>query len=134
MHLFHTPQYFDQNKNVQISVLNGALWDMEQVHFWICEIGLFVPLAFTILSQGPLSIMEVHRISIHESLWLINLIDKTFFLLLMLPAYKVSDKKVMKLYLYLDHVKDRLSPTGLTKYSLYWTNFVQQYYIHKEQY
>ena len=24
-----------------ISVLNGALWDMEQVHAGICEIGLF---------------------------------------------------------------------------------------------
>ena len=23
------------------SVLNGALWDMEHVHSWICEIGLF---------------------------------------------------------------------------------------------
>ena len=28
-----------QNRNVHISVLNGALWDMEQVHSGICELG-----------------------------------------------------------------------------------------------
>ena len=32
MHLFHIPQYAIQNRNVYISVLNGALWEMEQVH------------------------------------------------------------------------------------------------------
>ena len=32
MHLFHIPQCSIQNRNVHISVLNGALWDMEQVH------------------------------------------------------------------------------------------------------
>ena len=31
-----------QNRNVHISVLNKALWDMEQVHSGICEIGLFI--------------------------------------------------------------------------------------------
>ena len=40
MHLFHIPQCTIQNRNVTISVLNGALWDMEQVHGGICEIGL----------------------------------------------------------------------------------------------
>ena len=40
MHLFHIPEYSIQNRNVHISVLNGALWDMEQVHSGICEIGL----------------------------------------------------------------------------------------------
>ena len=40
MHLFHIPQCSIQNRNVHISVLNGALWDMEQVHSGICEIGL----------------------------------------------------------------------------------------------
>ena len=39
MHLFHIPQCPIQNRNVHISVLNGALWDMEQVHSGICEIG-----------------------------------------------------------------------------------------------
>ena len=39
MHLFHVPQYFIENRNVHISVLNGALWDMEQVHSRICELG-----------------------------------------------------------------------------------------------
>ena len=41
MHLCHIPQCTMQNRNVHISVLNGALWDMEQVHCGICEIGLF---------------------------------------------------------------------------------------------
>ena len=39
MHLFHIPQCSIQNRNVHISVLNGALWDMEQVHSGICELG-----------------------------------------------------------------------------------------------
>ena len=38
MHLFHIPQCSIQNINVHISVLNGALWDMEQEHSGICEI------------------------------------------------------------------------------------------------
>ena len=45
MHLFNIPQCSIQNRNVQqkcahISVLNGALWDMEQVHPGIYEINL----------------------------------------------------------------------------------------------
>ena len=39
MHLFHIPHCFIQNRNVHISVLNGALWDMEQMHSGICELG-----------------------------------------------------------------------------------------------
>ena len=38
MHLFHIPQSSIQNRNVHISVLHGALWDMEQVHSGICEL------------------------------------------------------------------------------------------------
>ena len=38
MHLSHIPQYTIQNRNVHISVLNGALWDMKQVHCGICEL------------------------------------------------------------------------------------------------
>ena len=41
MHLSHIPQCTIQNRNVHISVLNSALWDMGQVHCGICEIGLF---------------------------------------------------------------------------------------------
>ena len=33
------PQCPIQNRNVHISVLNGALWDMKQVHSGICELG-----------------------------------------------------------------------------------------------
>ena len=40
MHPFYIPQCSIQNRNVHISVLNGALWDLEQVHSGICEIGL----------------------------------------------------------------------------------------------
>ena len=45
MHPFHIPQCSIQNRNVHmnrnvhISVMNGALWDMEQVHSGICELG-----------------------------------------------------------------------------------------------
>ena len=38
-HLFHIPQYTIHNKSVPISVLNGALCDIEQVLYGICEIG-----------------------------------------------------------------------------------------------
>ena len=41
MHLFHIPQCTIQNRNVHISVLNGALWDMEQLHCEICELDEF---------------------------------------------------------------------------------------------
>ena len=41
MHLSHIPQCIIQNRNVHISVLNWALWDMGQVQCGICEIGLF---------------------------------------------------------------------------------------------
>ena len=39
MYLFLIPQCSIQNRNVHISDLNGALWDMEQVHSGICELG-----------------------------------------------------------------------------------------------
>ena len=42
MHLFHIPQCTIQNRNVHISVLYGALWDMEQVHCGICELDQFI--------------------------------------------------------------------------------------------
>ena len=38
LHLTHTAQCTTQNKTVHISVLSGALWDMEQLHCGICEI------------------------------------------------------------------------------------------------
>ena len=37
---FHIPQCSIQKKNLHISVLTGALWDMEQLHSGISEIGL----------------------------------------------------------------------------------------------
>ena len=38
----HSPSCKFQNINVHISVLNGVLWDMRQVHCGICEFGLLV--------------------------------------------------------------------------------------------
>ena len=46
LHLFHIPQSSIQNRNVHISVLNGGLWGMEQVHSGICEIGLLINCAY----------------------------------------------------------------------------------------
>ena len=43
MHLFYIPQCTIQNRNVHISVLNDALWDMEQVYFGIYELGQLPP-------------------------------------------------------------------------------------------
>ena len=34
----HTPQCTIKKMNVHISVLNGALWDKGQVHYWICNL------------------------------------------------------------------------------------------------
>ena len=39
MHVSHIPQCTIQNRNAHISVLNGVLWDMEQLHYRICEVG-----------------------------------------------------------------------------------------------
>ena len=36
------PTYTIQNRNVHITVMNGALWDMEQVHCAISEFDLFI--------------------------------------------------------------------------------------------
>ena len=40
MHLSHIPQCTIQNRNVHISVLNGVLWNMGQLHCGVCHIGL----------------------------------------------------------------------------------------------
>ena len=42
VHLFRIPQCTIHNRKVHISVLNGALWYMGQVHHVICEFGLFM--------------------------------------------------------------------------------------------
>ena len=41
MHPFYNPKCTIQNRNMHISVLNSALWDMGQVRCSICEIGQF---------------------------------------------------------------------------------------------
>ena len=52
MHLFHIPQCSIQNRNVHISVLNEALWDMEQVHSGINEFGQLDPLEEISVNYG----------------------------------------------------------------------------------
>ena len=47
MHLFHILQCSIQN-NVHISVLKGALWDMEQVQSGICELRQFAVISSTV--------------------------------------------------------------------------------------
>ena len=62
MHLFPIPQHTIQNRNVHISVLNGVLWDMEQVRFGICEVGLFISLwtnEAVMITSGAFSLMYV---------------------------------------------------------------------------
>ena len=44
MHLSHIPKWFIQNRNIHVSVLNGALRAMGHVYSWICELGQFGPL------------------------------------------------------------------------------------------
>ena len=41
MHQFYIQQCTIQNRNVQISVLNGVLWDMGQMYCAICELNQF---------------------------------------------------------------------------------------------
>ena len=47
MHLFHIPQSSIQDRNVHISVLNGGLWDMEQMNFGIVKLSYFDDKYFT---------------------------------------------------------------------------------------
>ena len=78
MHLFHITQCSIQKRNVHISVLNGALWDVEQVHSGICEIGLLVQDAEVVhvrSTSGFLSSAILHnpqlelRISVYKQWW-----------------------------------------------------------------
>ena len=55
MHLVHIPKCTNQNRNVHISVLNGALWDMGEVHCGICELGQLETI-------GPISQIWVHKL------------------------------------------------------------------------
>ena len=54
MHLFHIPECSIQSRNVHISVLNEAFWDMEWVHSGICELG-------QLLMDGFLPSCDVYR-------------------------------------------------------------------------
>ena len=62
-----------QNKNVYVSVLNGALWDMGNVHCSICENGLLGKKTFQIISSAIpicLTTYGLHvKISSDEHIW-----------------------------------------------------------------
>ena len=51
MQLFQIPECSIQNRNVHIFVLNGALLDMEQVHFGVYEIVLLPYIAQLVSRQ-----------------------------------------------------------------------------------
>ena len=58
MRLFQIPQCSIQNRNVRTSVLNAAMWDVEQVHFGICEIGplfIYVPGSTAVTIKSPVA-------------------------------------------------------------------------------
>ena len=63
VHLSYIPQYTIQNRNVHISVLNGALWDMGQVYCGICEIDLMA-------SAHPLVVLIIGSETHKSSGWL----------------------------------------------------------------
>ena len=76
MHLFHNPQCTIQKRNVHISVLNSALWDMEQMHRGICEVILLYRRLYTIsckfgyIPYRNNSTKFFHSlISLHGSIW-----------------------------------------------------------------
>ena len=50
MHMYHILQCTTQNRNVHISVLSGALWDMGQVDCVIREFGLLIKCNINIIS------------------------------------------------------------------------------------
>ena len=82
MHLSHIPQCSIQNRNVHISVLNGALWNMEQVHSGIYELGQFDWLPFI----GADDILYVD----HETRLLGDLLNPTRYNKMAIPRFNSS--------------------------------------------
>ena len=73
MHLSHIPQCTIQNRNVHIPVVNGALWDMGQVHCGIYEIGLLKAMS----TNDPTSSSVYFFVSsLAEVLWIVTDISK----------------------------------------------------------
>ena len=78
MHRFHIAQYPIQNRNVHISVLNGALWDTEQMCCAIFEIGLLTTPRLELFYGGQLHCPGMLLVSIFTS-------NKTWW-----PRYQVN--------------------------------------------
>ena len=74
MHLPHIPQYIIKKRNVHISVLNGVLWDMGQVHCEIRAISLFGEPMPSIYIQSALYIWWC-VMWIHDAYWDFSLIE-----------------------------------------------------------
>ena len=82
MHLSHTPQYTIRTKNDPISLLNGALWDMGQVHCGYCETGIFGSPVMTIITHCYLARMKLLGLPSNclESYQWLKLISYWYFL------------------------------------------------------
>ena len=70
MVLFHIPQCSIQNRNVHISVLNGALLDTEQVHSGICKLGQWYKTR-TLYAVSVNKIMNIIIRSLGSAWWLL---------------------------------------------------------------
>ena len=66
MHLSHIQQCTIQNWNVHISVPNGALRDMGQVHCGICELD---QLCYPMVSVAHEEVKATHLLSIERADW-----------------------------------------------------------------
>ena len=97
IHLSHNSQCIVQNNNVNISTLNGVLWDMGQVDRRICEIGLSLAHALNIIPSvskwsGPFIMVNFARNEIitnaEQKLIEIPIIKDILTILLHHNAYK----------------------------------------------
>ena len=57
---YPTMLHSEQKLDVHISVLNGALWDVEELHYGICEIG-------NIIKNGQQDLVRYHSTSRDQS-------------------------------------------------------------------
>ena len=62
MNVIHIPQCSIHNRNVHISILNGPLRDMEQVHSGICEIDLMDYWLVIIMASSERHGVSKHRL------------------------------------------------------------------------
>ena len=120
--MLHIPQCSIQNRNVHISVLNGAWRGMEQVHFRICEIG---PLCFC-----------YHYFLLCFILWLNNVrndenkvVQSNFYQCLVIRL--LFEHQMWSIVSFLPASNSTLSYIAMKKIiaiSCIWTNFTPNYF------